>query len=78
MCPLPLCAWDGLRYVIVALPEMSIYLFFECFDYCPLMFHETLINEQRHEKTNNMVYDLVDTNQAVQLQKMARGLKFWI
>ena len=25
--PLPLGAWDGLRYFIVALPEPSIYLF---------------------------------------------------
>ena len=27
--PLPLGAWDGLRYFIVALPEPSIYLFFD-------------------------------------------------
>ena len=33
------------------------------------------IYEPRHEKTNVLVSD---TNQAVQLQKMARGLKFWI
>ena len=36
-------------------------------------------NERRHEKTNVLVSDLTrDTNQAVQLQKMARGLKFQI
>ena len=27
--PLPLGAWDGLRYFIVAFPEPSIYFFFE-------------------------------------------------
>ena len=35
-------------------------------------------NEPRHEKTNVLVLTWSDTNQAVQLQKMARGLKFWI
>ena len=34
--------------------------------------------EPRHEKTNVLVPTRSDTNQAVQLQKMARGLKFWI
>ena len=34
--------------------------------------------EPRHEKTNVLVSDQGDTNRAVQSQKMARGLKFWI
>ena len=34
-----------------------------------------IIFEPRSEKTNVLVSDLSDTNQAVQLQKMARGLK---
>ena len=34
--------------------------------------------EQRHEKTNILVPTWSDTNQAVQLQKIARGLKFQI
>ena len=33
--PLPLGAWDGLRYFIVALPEPSIKLFFKCILWCP-------------------------------------------
>ena len=33
-------------------------------------------NNPLHEKTNILVSDLVRQNQAVQLQKMARGLKF--
>ena len=37
-----------------------------------------LDNVPRHEKTNNLVSACSDTNQAVQLQKMARGLKFRI
>ena len=37
-----------------------------------------LIHEPRHELTNVLVSDLADTDQAVQLQKMARGLKFRI
>ena len=36
------------------------------------------IDEPHHEKTNILVSDLVDTNQAVQSQRMARGLKFRI
>ena len=40
--------------------------------------HEEVSFEPRHEKTNVLVSDLVDTNQAVQLQKMAWGLKFQI
>ena len=36
------------------------------------------IFEPRREKTNVLVSDLDDTNQAVQLQKLARGLKFRI
>ena len=35
-------------------------------------------NEPHREKTNVLVSDLVHTNQAVQSQKMARGLKFRI
>ena len=35
-------------------------------------------HEPRHEKTNVLVSDQVPHKQAVQLQKMARGLKFWI
>ena len=31
MFPLPLGAWDGLRYFIVALLEPSIYLFYSLF-----------------------------------------------
>ena len=27
--PLPLGAWDGIRYFIVALPEPSIYLYYD-------------------------------------------------
>ena len=34
--------------------------------------------EPRHEKTNILVPTGSDTNRAVQLQKMARGLKFRI
>ena len=37
-----------------------------------------LLNEPRHEKTNVLVSDLVRHKQAVQLQKMAIGLKFRI
>ena len=36
------------------------------------------INEPSREKTNNVVSDRFDTNQAVQLQKQIRGLKFRI
>ena len=36
------------------------------------------IIQPRHEKTNILVSNLSDTNQAVQLQKMARGLKLRI
>ena len=36
------------------------------------------LNEPSHEKTNVLVSDLVHTHQAVQHQKMARGLKFLI
>ena len=36
------------------------------------------IYEPSREKTNNVVSDKSDTNQAVQAQKMARGWKFWI
>ena len=32
--------------------------------------------EPCHEKTNNVVSELSDTNLAVQEQKIARGLKF--
>ena len=32
--------------------------------------------EPRHEKTNVLVFDMSDTNRAVQSQKIARGLKF--
>ena len=31
-----------------------------------------------HEKTNNVVSEQLDTNRAVQAQKMVRGCKFWI
>ena len=37
-----------------------------------------LLHEPRHEKTNVLVSTWSDTNQAVQLQKMARSLKFQI
>ena len=36
----------------------------------------TISFEPRHEKTNVLVSDLADINQAVQLQKIARGFKF--
>ena len=41
-----------------------------------LFFHKTY--ELLHEKTNFLVPTCSDTNQTVQLQKMARGLKFRI
>ena len=34
--------------------------------------------EPRHEKTNNVVSNMSDTNRAVQSLKMARDWKFWI
>ena len=34
--------------------------------------------ETCHEKTNNVVSEQLDTNRAVQAQKMVRGCKFWI
>ena len=37
------------------------------------------VNESRREKTNNLLFpNRSDTNRAVQVQKMARGWKFWI
>ena len=36
------------------------------------------IIEARHEKTDIMISDVVRHKPAVQAQKMARGLKFWI
>ena len=36
------------------------------------------MTELRHEKTNNVVFEQVDTNQAVKVQKMTRGWKFGI
>ena len=37
-----------------------------------------IINEPVHEKTNNLGSDKVNTNRAVQSQKIVKGLKFWI
>ena len=41
-------------------------------------FETELKYEPRHEKTNVLVSHTSNTNQALQLHKMARGLKFWI
>ena len=38
--PLPLCAWDRLRYFIVALPGPSIELFFI---YCMLILYHVMV-----------------------------------
>ena len=50
----------------------TIYMYTEYFKFSASTF------EMRHEKTNVLVSTWSDTNQAVQLQKMARDLKFWI
>ena len=38
----------------------------------------TMLYEPRHEKNNRLVSAWSDTNQAVQLEKMARGLNFGV
>ena len=37
-----------------------------------------LLDEPRHEKTNNVVLNWSNTNRALQAQKTARSWKFWI
>ena len=50
--------------------------------YCSMVLTERISGakacELRREKTNNVVSDQSDTNQAVQPLEMARGWKFWI
>ena len=59
----------------VGLPQICMLIgnILQCF------YRHWSLNEPRHEKTNILVSDQVQHKpEAVQLQKMARGLKFWI
>ena len=61
--------WE--RYILASLVSYFLYL-------KPVFLIESFRNEPRHEKTDILVPTWSDSNQAVQLQKMATGLKFRI
>ena len=73
-----LCICHNIIYASVTSKQINCVENIEMMLYFKMVEFNAEVFEPHHEKTNVLVSDWSDTNQAVQLQKMARGLKFQI